>query len=312
VVAVGRVAVGGKNAGDGKAENENGEAEAPAPARAGWLALREPHDHAARSLELTRAFAKALASDALVIDLGCGTGSNYRYLRDKLAGRPRWLCVDHDEEHLAAAATALAEQAEGAEQVERAKKAEASDVRLEQLDLARGLSSLPLDHQSAITTSAFLELTPAAWLDDLASRCSATPLLAAMNFDGRIFWEPAARDDEAIRLAWLEARQADEGFGSSLGPEAVVHLAGRLKKSGQRVRLARSDWQIGSGDRPLLEAMVEGIARRIRATRSAGEIEAWVDRRNQQIEAGNLRLLVGHVDLLSLPVSGRFQDSPQG
>ena len=30
--------------------------------------------------------------------MGCGTGSNYRYLGTKLGLRPRWLCVDHDRD----------------------------------------------------------------------------------------------------------------------------------------------------------------------------------------------------------------------
>ena len=72
---------------------------------ADWLALREPADHAARSMALTRAVADALAKVPVpgILDLACGTGSNWRYLIGVFTGptHPHWLLVDHDADLLA-------------------------------------------------------------------------------------------------------------------------------------------------------------------------------------------------------------------
>ena len=68
-----------------------------------WLALREPADHAARSVDLTSAIAaKVLAADPAprILDLAAGTGSNFRYLAAAMP-RGRWLLVDHDPSLLA-------------------------------------------------------------------------------------------------------------------------------------------------------------------------------------------------------------------
>ena len=68
-----------------------------------WLGLREPADIAARSEALTRTIAGAMPSGEQVraLDLATGTGSNIRYLMDRLPGRQRWLAVDRDAALLA-------------------------------------------------------------------------------------------------------------------------------------------------------------------------------------------------------------------
>src|SRR5260221_14723616 len=73
---------------------------------ADWLALREPADHAARSIDLTRALLGALRRDRplRVLDLAAGTGSNLRYLAGAAGSErtrptyepPEFLLVDHD------------------------------------------------------------------------------------------------------------------------------------------------------------------------------------------------------------------------
>jgi SAM-dependent methyltransferase len=250
-----------------------------------WLELREPRDHAARCMELTSEFVDALGAEPRVLDLGCGTGSNFRYLAPKVGRRARWLCVDHDPNMLGRAAALLGD----------------FDVEFQQRDLARELPSLALGPGAAITTSAFLDMTSAPWLDRLAVWCRGRPLLAAMSFDGRLEWQPFAPEDESIRLRWLALRGDDQGFGPPLGPDAANYLAERLRRAGHRVRLATSPWRLGPGDRPLLETMLRGIGRRLRAATSGESIDGWLDLRRRQIGAGKMRLTVGHVDLLSLP-----------
>ena len=92
-----------------QALDARGEGVAMAGFSADWLALREPADHAARSVDLTRAVLDALPRDRplRVLDLAAGTGSNLRYLSGAVperSGRGRarqWLLVDHDPALLA-------------------------------------------------------------------------------------------------------------------------------------------------------------------------------------------------------------------
>ena len=63
-----------------------------------WLACRETADWAARSPLLVERVTQALGSTepVRVLDLCTGTGSNLRYLIDRLPVRQKWLVVDRD------------------------------------------------------------------------------------------------------------------------------------------------------------------------------------------------------------------------
>src|SRR5215510_572196 len=69
-----------------------------------WLALRETADTDARSQRLTNDVVVAIGRhDPLsLLDLGTGTGSNIRYLAERLPAPQRWLAVDRDAALLAA------------------------------------------------------------------------------------------------------------------------------------------------------------------------------------------------------------------
>ncbi len=250
---------------------------------ADWLRLREPSDHAARSASLAAAFAEALGPAPRLVDLGCGLGSNLRYLATRLPAGQRWLLVDHDPELLAQARLMC----------DRFNL----DVRLQSLNLAEKLPD-PAGC-TGITASALLDLASAAWLERLARWSGGRPLLAALNFDGRLDWRPAADEDATVRRRFLAHQRTDKGFGPALGADAAGYFAGCLEARGERVVTATSDWRLGPADAPLLAATLDGI---IGAVATIDPAPArWVALRRRQLAAGELHLTVGHVDLLALP-----------
>jgi SAM-dependent methyltransferase len=248
-----------------------------------WLRLREPYDHAARSASLAASFAEALGPAPRLIDLGCGTGSNLRYLAQRLPAAERWLLVDHDPALLEEARATLAKSV--------------VNVCFETLDLSQKLPDL--SGWTGVTASALLDLASAAWLDRLARWCRGRPALMALTFDGRLSWQPAADADETIRLRFLAHQQTDKGFGPALGPDAAAYFVRRLEAEGRHVSLETSDWRLGPADAPLLTATLEGI---IAAVAEPVELlERWAALRRRQLVAGELHLTVGHIDLLVLP-----------
>jgi SAM-dependent methyltransferase len=273
-----------------------------------WLTAREPYDHAARSAGLADRFAAALPTTPRLVDLGCGTGSNLRYLAPRIAGPHRWRCIDKDPALLQAAPVALQRWAcdrgwetrlDGDDLV-LARAAGEIVVTFALGDLAG--AGLPDDPDVAgVTGSALLDLTSAAWLDALAEACRDRPLLMALSFDGRLTFEPAAPEDEAVCQWFLEHQRTDKGFGPALGPEAGACLAKRLTARGCTVTTARSDWSLGPSDQALLRATLDGIIGAVREIACNECLQRWAAQRREQLACGDLRLTVGHVDLLALP-----------
>jgi hypothetical protein len=281
---------------------------------ANWLARRELFDIAARDADLARRFGAALRDEhrpSRIVDLAAGTGASLRALAPHLPGDQDWLMVDRDPLLIAAQADAIACWAQ-----QRGWQCRGIDGGIEidngtarwraralQLDLALELDALDLAACDGVTTTAFLDLVSAAWLDKLCMLLarSRVPLLAALTVDGRRVWNPPLAADARINDAFSRHQARDKGFGPALGRRAAAHLADRLAGEGYDVATARSDWRIGREHRDILLAMIEetaAVACEVEPAEAACYTD-WARKRRAQTEDG-LSLAIGHVDLLAL------------
>ena len=301
----------------------------------GWLAQREAADTHARSVHLVHRLAGWLpqpkeqagnpAAPLTVLDLGCGTGSNLRYLAPRLSTslnmRQRWVCLDRDEELLAALPPRTAEWAGG---LGMATFPQVGGLRIQgsaapwqiatrTFDLASGADTLDIDRGTLVTASALLDLVSEPWLAGLIGICHAAraPLLLALTYDGRVDIEPGHPLDQRV-IGLVNAHQRrDKGFGPALGPDATVRLARLAEATGFSVELADSDWLLDSDQTEIQLALTEGWA--AAALEQAGErsgpdgealrpsIEHWREVRRAAIDARRSRIRVGHQDALLLP-----------
>ncbi|MBL8699523.1 MAG: class I SAM-dependent methyltransferase [Alphaproteobacteria bacterium] len=252
---------------------------------ADWLALRAPFDAAARDGELTRLFLATLRDEALVADLGAGTGSNAAFLRGH-APRQRWRLVESDPELLRAARTRFADDPR---------------VDIAAADLAQALGPA-LDGAQAVSCSALLDLASATWIDRLADEVAQRrmPALLVLSYDGRMRWDPVDPDDVRICDAFHRDMVRDKGFGPALGPDAVSYAHRAFQRAGARVDRAATDWQIPRGAAAMLAAMVDGYAGAAAsdAMLRAEHVGPWRARRIEQIARRALSLAIGHQDLL--------------
>ncbi len=216
---------------------------------AGWLALREPYDAAARNRDVLTAVAAACAGPAIAVtDLGCGTGSTLRALSPLLPAQQSWRLVDNDP--------ALLEIA-----------ARTRPVKTVVADLAADLETV-LHDVDLVTTSALLDLVSAAWLDRLviaAARLNV-PFYAALSYDGVVTLTPASQHDAAVIAAVNRHQGTDKGFGPALGPTAAAVAPQRFRAAGFTVTAGPSDWVCAPHDRAIQMELLAGWAS------AAGEI----------------------------------------
>jgi SAM-dependent methyltransferase len=257
---------------------------------AGWLAMREPYDRAARNSTVLGAVAAAFAGApaATVTDLGCGTGATMRMMVPLLPARQTWRLIDNDKSLLAAAAAAGPAGVNVA--TIAANLADAVEERLGDCDL--------------VVTSALLDLVSAAWLDRLVAALArlSRPFYAALSYDGTVALSPGSRYDMEVIDAVNRHQRTDKGFGPALGPDAALAAPERLRAAGYRVVEGRSDWELGPADTPIQLEMLAGwagAAREIGADPAA--VERWLGERREHVSAGRSQMRVGHIDFFATP-----------
>lgn len=280
-----------------------------------WLGLREPLDRSSRSGELVESLRHPADGNGLrrVLDLGCGTGANLRYLAPLLGGNQQWLLLDRDRALLAELPTRVAEWA-AAENLTLARSepgmllqgvALQCGVAWRTRDLADDPGGLVGQGLWLVTASALLDLVSESWLQQLAAACRRTGagVLFSLTYDGCVRCAPALADDALVIELVNRHQRGDKGFGPALGPTAVAVAQRLFAQHGYRVRLARSDWRIVPAQRQLQRELLRGWvdAAVEMAPRLAPRITAWGDKRQDLVDAGHSAITVGHQDLLGLP-----------
>jgi len=279
---------------------------------ADWLSLREPADHAAREQQLNDAAAQWLktrhngeSAERLIVDLGCGRGSNLRYLAPRLPGPQRWRLVDHDAD--------LLDQAGRSCQGQRDAEGQAIVIERVATDL-RAPALRYLDYADLVTAAALLDLVDTGWIERLVADClgQGAALLLALSVDGRIDFIPAApaqdsgdalAEDGFVLGLLAEHQRRDKGFGGALGTDAPAVLVDKLGHAGFVVDTRPSDWQLGAEHARLAAALIDGWRQAASQQQPAAtqRIDAWATRRTADIASGRHSVVVGHQDIFATP-----------
>lgn len=273
-----------------------------------WLNCREAVDARSRSHTLTGLAGDWLAAGGgphRILDLGCGTGSNLRFLVPRLPGPQHWRLVDHDPGLLNLA------------HHQAARLRDADGERLTVDTWCRDLA--PVDHAllddvDLVAASALFDLVSRPWAEALVSTCveRRQAMLFTLSVDGDWAFLNAAGErvddgeDIAVRTLFQAHQVRDKGLGQALGGEAPAILATLMREGGYRVESAATPWVLVAGESgmlPLAEALVAGWydAALEQATGEEKRLQNWRERRLAGLKRGELGITVGHLDLLALP-----------
>jgi hypothetical protein len=284
-----------------------------------WLRLREAADWKSRSSGLVDRIAIALApADPVhVLDLCTGSGSNLRYLIDRLPRRQRWLVVDRDASLLAEVPARLALWAadRGLTLVTystgiyiRSSRLEC-DVEIREMDVA-SLDAAIFEGRHLVTASALLDLASEGWITQLAERCRAVraSALLTITYDGSSSCDPPEPEDGIVLGLFNQHQRTDKGLGGpAAGPGAWAAAVRSFTDAGYLVESASSDWALQPEERAFQQQLIEGWARAAAeiAPEHAALVDDWLRRRQSHVDAGRSRIIVGHHDLAAvLPTTG--------
>jgi hypothetical protein len=266
-----------------------------------WLALREDADARARADRLLGPLRDFLAETAspggplTVHDLGCGTGSMGRWLSTRLDGPQRWFMHDRDPALLENIAARMPRESADGSTIE---------VVPQQRDITR-LTGDDLAGVSLVTASALLDLLTADEVESLAAACASAgcAALLALSVEGRVELDPYDPLDPQFAAAFDAHQRRAEGGRRLLGPDAVEAATASFERNGSTVHTSSSPWQLGPEDRGLTAQWLLGWVAAACAQDPSLEAasEEYLRRRLDSCEAGELRAVVHHRDLLALP-----------
>ncbi|GIF14629.1 class I SAM-dependent methyltransferase [Actinoplanes teichomyceticus] len=195
---------------------------------ADWLALREPADADARSLELVGLLPQPVK---VIRDLGCGTGSLGRWLAPRLPAPQLWILTDRDHELLEVAADRMPEGA---------------NVAIDERDVT-ALTRDDLTGADLVTCSALLDLLTAAEVDRLVEVCAQarTTALFTLSVTGQVRFTPQDPRDREVEAAFNAHQRRETGGRPLLGPDAPAYTAAAFTRAGARVVTRESPWRLG-------------------------------------------------------------------
>lgn len=280
-----------------------------------WLALRETADHRARDVQpLSTACRHWLTSRAhsgplALLDLGCGSGNNLRYLAPRLPPHQHWRLIDQDASLLAHA---------GGDS--RPRHDHIEELTCLQRDLScldQALNGDMLAGTDIVTASALLDLVSEPWLETLIKQCAshqcAVWLAMSINGDNALMDPDDANTDTAllkmdqhVQQLIKAHQQRDKGFNGALGTHAPAVARTLLENAGYQVTTAEAPWQLDCRHHEealLTKALVQGWldAALEQAPDQRKALMQWHESRQQHIAHGRLKVRVGHTDLLAIP-----------
>ena len=236
------------------------------------------------------------AGTADIHDLGCGTGAMARWLSPRLPCRQRWFLYDQDPVLLDIAEQSAYETRNRAlvdVQVRR------SDVTLLDDEHVRGAD--------LVTASALLDVLTSAELERLIAVCATArcPMLLALNVNGRVELTPGDPMDPPVGDAFNAHQRRTIGSERLLGPRAITEATNALTSRGYEVLAWPSPWWLGPDQSAVAREwftrwLTAACAQRPELVPPSA---AYARRRTDQLAAGQLSVVVDHVDLLALPPS---------
>ena len=278
-----------------------------------WLGLREPVDHRSRADDVAEKVRAAFAgsTQVVVVDLGCGTGSNLRATSELLPQRQSWTLVDYDPHLLSAARETLGRWADRAatdgERIILEKGTRRLDVMFRQVDLNQDLDAALGSKAGPIcdlvTASAFFDLCSREFMQRIARAVTQrrAHFYTVLTYNGAQSWAPGHPADDEMTAAFHHHQRSDKGFGSAAGPDSAIALANAFRAAGYRVQEGDSPWILGPSEQRLVDDLAQGFAGAVEETGSVphATISAWCDVRRSGAR-------VGHTDTFAEPA--RVQD----
>ena len=199
-----------------------------------WLFQREKIDNLSKNISIINKINRVLKNydEIRIIDLGTGTGSNFRYLSKKIKyNKQYWTLMDISKSSL--------KEARANTQINKKIK----NISIKNHDVIKNISTTDFSNYDVVTGSAFLDIMPKKWFKSFHLRNVNTKIVYfSINYDGYFNFFPKHNlDNSVVNLFNSDQKSKKVNNLRAVGPDCSLVIDSFFSKTHKTYSL-KSNW----------------------------------------------------------------------
>ncbi len=257
-----------------------------------WLYQREKIDNLSKNLTLIDKINSELKylENISVLDLGTGTGSNFRFLSKKIKHKNQsWTLMDISR-------SSLQEAKKNITLHNKIKK-----VSFKYNDIIKNIKKTNFNKFDLVTGSAFLDIMPANWFKDFHRLNQNTKIIYfSINYDGYFkFYPRHTLDNNMLKLFNKDQNSKKDGKVKAVGPDCGEIIMNHFAKT-HKTFLLNSNWLDASNKN--FQLMFLNFCKNVINKNKEITLHEWLEFKKAKIIKNKSKLLVHNKDFLAIKI----------
>ena len=282
-----------------------------------WLAHRFACDAAARHHEIERkflAFFERHQTSLKVVDVGSGTGANFRYYFDRIPHQQTWTLIEQDSNLIKACRICLEkfahERGYGWQPQDDAFLLTASEktatINIVQGSLEYLEQLADLRQTDVVTANAVFDLLSFEQFDTLVRKLAQHEvcLLATLNYYETSFLPFSQQDHRFLRLYHMHMKRP-QVFGIAMGPDCSEEMLDLLAQHHMMIEQEGSQWHLKKHHTTmhhyLLHFIEHAVAELNLSLEEKQAFDSWLNDKKKLCRERELEIIIDHSDIFAYP-----------
>ena len=253
-----------------------------------WLFYREKIDSISRNKKIIEKINRYFKDYKIlsIADLGCGTGSNYRYMYPKIKVKQKWDMIDISFES-----------------IKEFKKITANtnkiiNINYKKFDLIKDIKKFKFENYDLITGSAYLDIMPKEWFYEFKKQNLNTKVIYfSINYDGYFKFYPKHKDDEYVLQLFNKDQESDKGIGKKAVGKNCSQIINKVFTKTHKTFVLNSNWNVSKNK--IFQDMFINFCENV-IKKNKISLEPWIKFRRENIRLNKSKLLLRNKDFLAL------------
>ena len=257
-----------------------------------WLFQREKIDNISKSkliIKKINNFFK-IEQDVKLMDLGTGTGSNFRFLSKKIVQKKQnWTLIDISKKSLLAAKNHI--------QINN----KIINVSIVNKNLIKNINKVDFKKFDIVTGSAFLDIMPFEWFKKFYQENKKTKVVYfAINYDGFFQFYPKQKYDKEMLIMFNDDQKSIKHKNDrAVGPDCTKIIEKQFIKTHKTFSFS-SNWNIKNNKK--FQLMFLNFCENVIKKNQTNNLNEWLVFRKNQIKKNKSRLVVNNKDFLAIKI----------